>query len=96
MFPFSGVLAGFVGAFARWLGFLQVDASGGRTATLIGVPAPSVRKPTVRTPLEPSFWERWATKRSRFGGMCGNIAQNYGVHAAVDAMFAAKLAYFAQ
>jgi hypothetical protein len=59
-------------------------------------PSPIRAKTYGKDLLGPSFWERWATKRSRFGGMCGNIAQNYGVHAAVGAMFAAEPLYCAQ
>jgi hypothetical protein len=50
-------------------------------------PSPSRAKTYGKEPLCPSTWESCASEKCGISGMPRDIAQNYGVHVAVGAMF---------
>ena len=53
-------------------------------------------KTYAKEPLRLSICDDYVNKRGRVGGTLRDIAQNYGAHVAVGAMFANGPAYFAQ
>ena len=59
-------------------------------------PSPIRAKTYGKDSPGPSTWVGWEPKEAGIGGMSRDIAQNYGVHHAVGAMFAAEPAYCAQ
>jgi hypothetical protein len=56
--------------------------------------SPKSAKTHGKEPLCPSTWESCASEKGGISGMPRDIAQNYGVHVAVGAMFTDQTTYF--